>query len=198
MTYILNTVYSWPFLTGAILGTILWQIYCHQKAHYLDIHSPLPGGAKHQISRLNRLWVAGICLAFTLGYILLSANRTHDQTIALSKDVTRCWAESYAQAKAQIDLNAQNDLISRQQQAVQRDYDRATSDWLKDLVNPPGDLRGQPTDSPARQQYGIERTAVYQDRLNVLGKESDDLVNQRKQLDDQRAQHPLPEPQCGK
>lgn len=196
MTYILDYIYSWSFLIGALAGLPIWIAYCKQKARYLDIHQP--EDAPHQIAKLNKYWAAGLALALSLGWILLSANKTHDQTVGLAKDVTRCWTESYAQAKAQIDLNSQNDGISRQQQALQRNYDRATSDWLKDLVAPPGDLANQDTQAPARKEYALQRTAVYQEKLNELGRQSDDLVNQRKVLDDKRAQHPLPEPTCGK
>jgi hypothetical protein len=198
VTYVLNTIYSWPFFTGAIIGSVLWRIYCRQKALYLDIHDPLPNNAKHKVAQLNRLWVAGLALVLSLGYILLSAEKTHDQTVLLSQNVARCWAESYAQAKAQIDINAQNDGISRQQQQLQRQFDIDTSNWLKDLVVPPGDLADQSSDSPARKQYGLQRTAVYQEEIDELGKQFDNLVNQRKVLDEQRAMHPLPEPRCGK
>lgn len=197
MTYILDHyIYSLPPFVGAAIAAILWVIYCHQKAHYLDIQEP--DGAPHQIAKLNKYWAAGLALALSLGWILLSANKTHDETVSLAKDVSRCWAESYKQATAQIDLNAQNDKITRAQQELQRDYDRATSDWLKEIITPPGDLaKYSPNDAP-RQTWALQRTAVYQDRLNDLGKQSDDLVNQRKVLDQERAKHPLPEPTCGK
>jgi hypothetical protein len=198
VTYILGILYSWPVFIGAMGGALIWSVYCRQKAHYLDKHNPLSDGAKHQIARLNRLWVAGLCLALSLGYILLSANRTHDQTVALANNVTRCWAESYAQAKAQIDLNAQNDIISRQQQALQRKFDVATSDWLKEIITPPDDLATRNPNDPIRQTWALQRTAVYQAKLDDLGAQSDTLVAQRQALDDERAKHQLPEPTCGK
>lgn len=198
MTHLLNQIYSWPFLIGAALGGALWRIYCHQKAHYLDIHEPLPGGAKHQIARLNRLWVAGLALTLSLGYILLSAQNAHDETLKLAKRVTACWAEGYQATKAQVNLNAENDKISREQQELQRGYDEATSTWLKALVNPPGDLKNQPTNSLERQAWGLTITGEYQNKLNDLGQQFDALVKERSDLDYQRSQHPLPELKCGK
>jgi hypothetical protein len=133
-----------------------------------------------------------------LGYILLTAQEAQTQAVAVAKDAARCWSEAYKSTKAQIDLNAENDKITRQQQSLQRDYDRDTSNWLKDLVAPPGDLAVQDTNSPARQLYGLQRSAEYQAQIDDLGRQFDDLVNQRVQLDQRRAQHPLPETTCGK
>jgi hypothetical protein len=70
--------------------------------------------------------------------------------------------------------------------------------WLKLLVSPPGEMADEPTDSPVRRAWGLEVTAQYQNKLNELGAKSDDLVNQRSQLDAERAKHPLPETTCGK
>ena len=199
MTYILeHYIYTAPFFIGSFIVLGLWPIYCRQRARYLDIHEPFPDGSKHQLAKLNRVWIGGVVLVLSFGYILMSAQRAENHTVHLANNVTRCWHEQYKAAKAQIDLNADNDKISRAQQALQRKFDIATSDWIKDLVVPPGDLVNQPTDSPARRDYGLKRTGEYQDTLNVLGAQSDDLVNQRKALDDERAKHPLPEPTCGK
>lgn len=198
MTYALDTLYSWPFWIGAVCGLVTWKLYCRQKARWLDRHYPLPGGEKHYVSHINRLWIAGLAMGLSIGYILLTAQKTHDQTVGLAHSVAHCWTESFQSTKAQIDLNAQNDGISRQQQNLQREYDRATSEWLKALVNPPGDLVDEDTNSPARKAWGLEATANYQLKLNDLGTQFDNLVNQRKTLDAERAQHPLPESTCGK
>lgn len=196
MIHILQMVYSLPYFIGALSGAVFWQLYCRQKARWQDRDDP--DGAPHYANHISRMWLAGLTAVLSIGYVLLTAQKTQDQTLDLTRDVARCWQESYQSTKAQIDINRQNDLISRQQQGLQRDYDRATSDWLKDLVNPPGDLMNQSTNSPARQTWGLQRTAQYQVVLNDLGAKSDDLVNQRAQLDNERAQHPLPEATCGK
>lgn len=196
--HVLGMIYSWPFWIGSAITAVLWKIYCWQRAHWLDRHYPLPAGRRHYVAQIDRVWLAGLVLALSLGYILLTAQKTQDQTIALTKRVGACWAESYQSTKAQITLNAQNDLITRQQQGLQRDYDRATSDWLKDLIRPPGPLANEETTSPARQQWGIEVTIRYQERLNQLGARYDELVVQRQHLDTERNAHPLPEVTCGK
>lgn len=196
MIHILQIVYSLPYLIGAVSGALLWKLYCKQKARWEDRYDP--DGAPHYANHVSRVWVAGVIAVGGLGYVLLTAQTTQNRTLQLTDNVARCWRESYQSTKAQIDINRQNDLISRQQQGLQRDYDRATSDWLKDLVNPPGDLMNQSTNSPARQVWGLQRTAQYQTVLNDLGAKSDDLVKQRAQLDAERAQHPLPEATCGK
>jgi hypothetical protein len=198
MTHFLSIVYSLPFFLGAVIGFGLQRIYCHQKMVWLNKHHPLPDGSKHRVDHISRTWIAALAAILSLGYVLLTAQTTHDQTIELAKGSTRCWQESYINTKAQIKINAENDSISRQQQALQREFDIATSDWLKSLVNPPGDLANQPTNSPDRQAWGIQVTGIYQDKLNDLGVKSDDLVQQRAALDAERAKHPLPETTCGK
>lgn len=205
MLPVLTTIYSLPFLIGSMMGFVLHRLYCYQKVRWQDRNHPLPEGEHRRISRISRIWIAGLVLVMTLGYVLLTVAKTEQHTAQneqhtaqLNEDVKRCWAESYLQAKAQILLNQQNDLVTRALQAVQRDYDRATSDWLKDLVNPPGDLANQDTQSPSRKAWGLQRTAIYQAKLNDLGKQVDDLNNQRVRLDQERAAHPLTEPLCGK
>jgi hypothetical protein len=196
--YVLENVYSWPFLVGALSGAVLWMLYCRQKARYLDRHDPLPDGKRHAIARMSRQWMAGLCAVLSLGYVLLATDKAENNTTRLNAEVTRCWTETYQQIRAQVTLNAENDSIIRKQQELQRDYDRATSDWLKALIQPPGDLASLPTTDPRRQQYGIDITARYQLKLNELGAKADDLTAQRDELDKQRAAHPLPEARCGK
>jgi hypothetical protein len=199
MTSVLHTyVYSGPPAVGALVALIVWHIYCHQKARWEDRHHPLSDGQKHYVAHMNRVWVSGVVGVLVIGYVLLTAQEAQDQAVAVAKDAARCWSEAYRSTKAQIDLNAQNDKISRQQQQLQRDYDRDTSDWLKDLVAPPGELAAQDTNSPARQLYGLQRTAVYQSQIDDLGRQFDTLVAQRVKLDEERQAHPLPSVTCGK
>jgi hypothetical protein len=198
LLYVLETVYSGPFLVGAVCGAGLWMLYCRQKARYLDKYDPLPDGKRHAISRMSRQWIAGLCAAMSLGYVLLATDRAERNTARLNAEVTACWTETYQQIRTQVRINAENDTIIRKQQELQRDYDRATSDWLKALIQPPGNLANLPTTDPRRQQYGIDITGRYQLRLNDLGAQADDLTAQRDRLDKEREAHPLPEARCGK
>jgi hypothetical protein len=196
--HLLELVYSPACFIGIVGGTGFWLLYCRAKSRLLDQHEPLPEGKHHAVARMSRQWIAGLCALGSLGYVLLTVGRTEEHTAQLNEDVTRCWQETYQQIRAQVLLNAQNDGVSRKQQALQREYDEDTSDWLKKLVNPPGDMATQPTNSPERQQYGIDVSLVYQGQLDDLGRKFDGLVAQRKALDKERAQHPLPEARCGK
>lgn len=193
---VLQTIYSSPFWFGAVAGIILWNVYSRAKVRYADRHDPENG--PHYPSSISKVWIAGLAAVLSIGYVLLTAQNTQDQTIRLTKQVAKCWQESYQATRAQIRINTENDVISREQQALQRLFDRASSDWLKQLVSPPGDLANQDTNSPARKAWGLQVTAEYQDKLNDLGAQSDELVNRRTQLDVERKQHPLPETTCGK
>jgi len=198
MTYILDLVYSWSFFIGSVCGLIGYRTYCWQKVRWQNRHHPLPNGRMRHVDQLSRVWLAGLAVTLSLGYVLLTAQKTHDQTIGLTKDVARCWSESYKATAAQINLNAQNDTISRQQQQIQREFDRDTVDWISHLLAPPGDLAGMQPSDPARQAYGIQISQVYFAQINDLGREFDNLVDQRKKLDKQREENPLPETTCGK
>lgn len=198
MMSILNTIYSLPFFLGALNGSVLWMLYCRSKVRWQNKYHPLPDGQLHYTNHVSRVWLAGLIAVLGLGYVLLTAQKTHDDTVGLTRDVARCWQESYQATRAQIKLNADNDLISRTQQSLQRKFDVDTSNWLKDLINPPGGLANQSTDSPARQAFGLQRTAEYQGQLDDLGAQFDDQVAQRNLLDVQRSQNKLPEVTCGK
>jgi hypothetical protein len=177
------------------IGFMLRALYCRLKNKMLDRWYPEDAPHRSVMKMVVVAWGIAIIGIFYTG---VQTQHTHDQTLALANNVSRCWAESYTQTSAQIDLNAQNDKISRQQQALQREYDRATSFWIKSLIAPPGELADQDTNSPDRKAWDLQVTAEYQDTLNDLGAQSDALVDQRKALDDARAKHPLPEATCGK
>lgn len=192
MIHVLETVYSLPFFIGAVCGEALRRLYCYQRARWENNED------YDYLGHISRVWLAGLAAILSMGYILLTAQKTQDQTIALTRDVARCWQESYQAAKAQIEINSENDGITRQQQQLQRDYDRATSEFWKDLINPPGDLANAPVNSPERQTYGLQLSARYQADINRMGAKFDDLVNQRSALDIKRANNKLPEVTCGK
>lgn len=198
MLKMLEMIYSLPCLIGAVGWQIIWKLSLHSRARWLDVHHPLPDGQKHCVERMSRVWLAGLCAAFSVGYVLLATARAEEHTHELNRAVVHCWSESYQNTVAQIEINRQNDLVTRKQQDLQRQFDIDTSNWLKKLVSPPGDLASQPTNSPARQQYGIQVTTVYQAELDDLGRQFDDQVKQRESLDQQRKEHPLPEAKCGR
>lgn len=184
--------------SGAIAflaGVVARRAWCVARNKYLDRVDPANAPHKDSAKVIVLAW--GITLLAII-YIGVQTQATYTTTVKLTRDVARCWTESYQSTKAQIDINQQNDVTTREQQELQRQYDRATSDWLKLLVNPPGPLADQPTTSPDRQKWGLEITAEYQAKLDDLGAKFDALVKRRAQLDRDRAAHPLPETTCGK
>lgn len=176
-------------------GCLTWRSYCWLKNRYLDKVDP--EHAPHR-GALKMVVIAWGILFSGIFYIGVQTQNAHDQTVKLSDNVTRCWSETYQQVRAQVELNAQNDAVSRAQQALQREYDEDTAVWIKELIAPPGDLATQPTNSPERQAYGIKVSEQYQAQLDDLGRRFDQQVAQRKALDAKRAAHPLPEARCGR
>lgn len=198
MLNILNTVYSAPFFWGALVGTVLWKLYCHSKARLQDRQHPLPDGQRHAVAKMSRQWIAGLCMVGTLGWVLLATGRAEEHTTELNNEVTRCWQETYRQIRSQVLNNAENDKVSRGQQALQREYDKATSFLVEQLVSPPSDISPLGYNDPIRVAWKLKVTDDYQGRINELGREFDAFVQQRVDLDKQRAMHPLPEARCGR
>lgn len=187
MLHVLSMVYSLPCFIGAVGWQIIWKASLYSRARWLDVHHPLPDGQKHCVPRISRVWLAGLAASLTLGWVLLATARTEEHTHQLNANVVRCWSEGYQAAMAQINLNAQNDGISRMQQQLQRDYDEDTVQWVKNLLSHPGN-----------QVYAVAVTEAYQTQINDLGRQFDRQVEMRKVLDQQRAEHPLPAVTCGK
>src|ERR1700749_2830860 len=108
ITHLLTQIYSLQFFCGAAIGIAGQRLYCRQKREWLDRHYPLPDGSKRAVEHLSRIWIAAAAAVLSLGYVLLTAQQTHDQTIALTKDVAKCWQQSYLNTKPQIRINAEN------------------------------------------------------------------------------------------
>lgn len=179
-----------------LAGVAARRAWCIGKNKWLD-HAH-PEDAPHT-ERIKTVFLGWVLVLGGILYTGVQAQVTHDSTVGLAKNVARCWAESYQNTKTQIDINAQNDALSRQQLQTQRDYDRDTVNWISRLLEPddPAIAALQPNDA-ARQAYSIRISQDYFAQINVLGTRFDDLVAQRAELDKQRAQHPLPERTCGK
>jgi hypothetical protein len=198
MLNILDMIYSRPFFWGALAGTVLWKLYCHSKARLQDRHDQLPDGKHHAVARMSRQWVAGLCMALSLGYVLLATGRAEERTTRLNQEVTRCWQETYLQIRSQVLNNAENDKVSRGQQALQREYDKATSLLVEQLVSPPSEISPLGYNDPVRVAWKLKVTDDYQARIDELGRQFDAFVQQRVDLDKQREMHPLPEARCGR
>jgi|SRR5579875_1382051 len=178
-----------------LAGIAVRRLYCALKIRWLDRKYPEEAPHRQHLKAIVLGW--GLVIVGIL-YVGVQAQVTRTETVQQAKENARCWSEAYQSTRAQIDLNAQNDNISRQQLQAQRDYDRETVKWISELIAPPGDLANQEPNSPARQAYGIKVSQEYFAHIDALGAQFDQLVAQRQQLDAQRAQHPLPETTCGR
>lgn len=195
MLRLLDLIYSLPFFLGAVTGTVLWKLWCRTRARYEDRHHPLPDGGKHIIRRISRVWIAGLCSTLSLGYVVLVMGHLETNAQQLTSTVVRCWAANYTATKSQIDINAQNDAITRKQIRLQRRYDVDTSRWLAKLI----EQLGKPTpEGVVNPEEIADATAVHQAVTDQLGADFDVLVQQRDELDKERANHPLPDSECGR
>jgi hypothetical protein len=101
----------------------------------------------------------------------------------LTTQTQECYRQFSVALRARSAIGLENDQLSR----VQRD---AIANWLGALLNPPSEIRDLPQTAPARREWGLKVTQQY---FAII----DDARKQEIANDQERAQHPLPEPNCG-
>ena len=104
-------------------------------------------------------------------------------------------------AKQVQDCQREFNLIIRTRAAISEDNDKwsviqrtALGDWLKEIIEPPPDIaqiqKDNPTD-PRITAWGIAMSQKYSNIIQNAQREQDINFEERKQ-------HPLPDPTCGK
>lgn len=191
----LEFVYSLPFVIGAVVGYCGQRCYAHVRAWWLDRRDPLPGGRHRATPPVAPTWIAGLLAATMLGYVLLTAERTHEQGERLTSDVTRCWAEAYQAAKARAELNDEDAALAREIAVHRDELSQTNADWIGRLLNAPPNV-GDSVER--RQQYMFDVTKVYFEQYGRIVAQIKDVEGRQAQLAEQRRTHPLPEMTCGK
>ena len=197
MTPVLELIYSFPFVTGLLVGIAAQRIYAHAMCRYDNVHHPLPGGRRHHVAGIKRLWVAGMLLVATLGYVLLHTGQTEAKYRGLAHDVAACQAEFNTALKARSAITAENDRLSVKQRDLLTELDNASGVWIDRLLNPPDHIAELDTGDPRRQAWNEDVTRVYYQRASGLRTEIADVRKEQTRLQDDRNRHPLPEPTCG-
>lgn len=196
---VLNTVYSWPFFVGLILGISLYQGYICSKNWWLNKHHPLPDGKKRKLIRgLNHVWIGGALTVLILGYVLHQAQRTHDETVALSIHTAECQRVFQKALNDRADANAQDNDLANEQSDLRAQGDDARNLWLSRLLNPPSPIAELEYNNPRRVAWNQDVTREYADKGVSLASQIKDVLAQRKKVQaDRDRNHPLPETSCG-
>ncbi|ACF05018.1 hypothetical protein Nigel_15 [Mycobacterium phage Nigel] len=197
MTPVLELIYSFPFVTGLLVGIAAQRVYAHAMCRYENAHHPLPGGRQHHVQGINRMWLAGLVLLATLGYVLLQTGQTEAKYRGLARDVAQCQTEFNAALKARSAIASENDEISFKQRGILAQLDEAAGVLVNRQLNPPSAIAALPTNDPRRLAWNEDVTRVYYERTQGLRDDIAELRKREAQLQDERRKHPLPEPTCG-
>ena len=197
MTPVLELIYSFPFITGLLVGITAQRAYVHAMCRYENTHHPLPGGRKHHVAGINRMWLAGLVLLATLGYVLLQTGQTEAKYRGLARDVARCQTEFNTALKARSQITAENDALSVKQRDLLTDLADAASTLVNRQLNPPEAIAALSIDDPRRLAWNEDVTRVYFQHTTKVREQMTKLHDEQARLQEDRRQHPLPEPTCG-
>lgn len=197
MTPVLELIYSFPFITGLLVGITAQRVYAHVMCRYANVHHPLPGSKRRRVPGISRTWVAGLVLLATLGYVLLQTGQTEAKYRGLARDVANCQREFNQALKARSAITAENDEISFKQRDLLIKLDEAAGVLVNRQLNPPSSIAALPMDDPRRLAWNEDVTRVYYQRATELRKRVAEILEEQTRLQDERNQHPLPEPTCG-
>ncbi|ABD58134.1 hypothetical protein PBI_COOPER_17 [Mycobacterium phage Cooper] len=197
MTPVLELIYSFPFVTGLLVGIAAQRVYAHAMCRYENAHHPLPGGRRHRVVGINRMWLAGLVLVATLGYVLLQTGQTEAKYRGLARDVAKCQTEFNTALKVRSQITAENDALSVKQRDLLTELADAASVLVDRQLNPPDAIAALEIDDPRRLAWNEDVTRVYFQRVTKLREEINKVHDEQTQLQKDRAKNPLPEPTCG-
>lgn len=196
MIHLLDQIYSWPCLIGAVLGLILQRLWRYAEAEYGNRHHPLPDGRKYYAAGLNMVWVAALVGFLTVGYVLLAATKAQSDTVALRDRLTSCQAEFQDALTLRANIAAQDSDLGNQISDLRVQQDDAMAQMMDRILNPPPDIAKLDVNNPRRLAWKTDVQIVWQDWTGKIRTHITGLTDQRKALAAQRAAHPIPELHC--
>jgi len=198
MTNVLELIYSLPFVAGGLFGAVLMKLYQRAQCRHLDKTCPLPDGQRHTPPPINRVWLGGLLTFAVLGYVLLQVGQTEQHYRELGSEMRRCQVEFQTALVARAKITTENDQLSREQRELLAESMQANAMWISRLIDLPPDLENLPTDDPRVTAYGQAVTRVYRERIDKINARIAEISDRQRQLDQDRIDHPFPEPSCGR
>lgn len=198
MLNFLAMIYSVPFIIGAIVGCVGMRVYCRARAVWEDVHHPLPDGSHHVVGGISSTWIAGLITVTTFGYVLMQAERAHDYTVTLARDVVRCQAQFNQAVLDRDKISSENDALSYRHRDLRDQLDGTYSDWIHTIIDPPTDIAVLGFNDPRRESWTVAATRVYGIRVREIRDQIAAVDHQQDRLEEYRRHHPLPELTCGR
>ena len=198
MIAVLEIIYSTPFIVGLLVGVIAERSYSHARARWLDKRYPLSGRQHHLVAPISSMWIAGLVLTATLGYVLLQTNITETRYLRLVGDMEWCQHEFNSALAAQAAVMDEDNKLSRDQRKLLAERSQLESEWIEHLIEPPPDIAKLSDIDPRRIAWAADVTRIYFSHAAALDKQIDQVSEQHVIMDTERRNHPLPDPTCGR
>lgn len=198
MSSVLEVLYSLPFVAGLVVGIVGMRVYQWLQCRHQDRVHPLPGGGHRHPAKINRVYLAGLLVLAVTGYVLLQTGQTERHYKSLAQNVAECQREFNAALRQRAEISTQNDALSIEQRDLLAKSLDAGSEWVNKLIILPPDLADLPRTSPRVEQYGIDVTRAYYERIGKYRTRINEISAEQQRLADQRAANPLPQPNCGR
>lgn len=196
MLHFLNIVYSWSTLMGAAGGFILQRLWRYAEAEYGNRHHPRPDGGKYYAGGVNTVWLAGLVGVLTVGYVLMSAEHARVASVEVANRVSDCQVEFQGALTMRAEIAAQDSDLGNQISDLRTQQDEAWALMMSRILNPPPDIAKLDVNDPRRLAWKTDVQYVWTDWSTKIRAKIVDLTNQRKDLADKRAAHPLPDIKC--
>lgn len=197
MSNVLEIVWSLPFLLGITAGVLGYHCFAKARCRWRNKHRPRADGKPWRAPGVNRTVWGGLVAAGAVLYVLSQAQQAHDETVALSARTRTCQNALIASIVDNRKISAVNDDLSVRQRDLFSLIDDAGAQWIDRLLNPPADIAALGPQDPRRQQYNIDATRHYFDRVGKYRAEVSKISEQQHVLAEERSKHLLPDPNCG-
>lgn len=197
MGNVLAIVWSLPFLLGVAAGTVGYHCLAKGRCWWLNRYRPRPDGKPWYAPGVSRTVWGGLIAAGAVLYVLSQAQQTHDETVKLSEETRLCQADLIANITENRKIQRTNDALSVQQRDLFAAIDDAGALWIDRLLNPPGDVAKRDPQDPRRQQYNVDVTRVYYDRVGKYRQQVAAITDEQERLTREQAANALPSPHCG-
>lgn len=164
------------------IGVALTRLYYWVKIDWWNRHHQSETPRRMRFNSLIILW-AMIFIFFA--YQGIQQQKTANDLRQLTINTANCQKEFFTALKDRAAANDQTDEWSRRKT-------EAIANWMHDVTFPPPEMvKKRETRDPVYQQWLWDTTAKYYDLINRADEEQKSALEDRKQ-------HPIPEPECGK
>jgi hypothetical protein len=183
MTHFLNLFYNWSFAVGGALGLLGMRIYCRVNDHR--------NGCER--TKISRIWVAALVSLAVLGYVLLTAQRAADRTLAIAQAQKNCQNDLNNVVKKRSTFTERANNLAQKRSDLLDALDAASAHWLASLLSPSDpEIAKLDLNDPRRQDYGYIVTQVYFDDSNKIRVQIVDAKHQQQVLDKELLANPIP------